>query len=399
MKYRLPILLAVAALAAGSWMIARSKLRPSTELGIRSDRGEVSVEPPSVSLATVPLATVPLATISHRANTALHPGNTPKTTIDGRELLVRSIQQLRQQPAIEARVRQRLLLYGNQFIGSGYYRQLGQGPNKFLLWELKMEINGEITSLKQVSDRRYLWIHRNFPDRTEQGLVDLRKVRQARAAAAPRPGPGSPWMAVGGLSELLQGLERYFEFSAAHSEKLGDHPVWVLEGYWKPKHLAALLPDQKGVPEQRGKPISPGNAGPRSVPSPRRRPPRLSPATLAKLPPHLPHRVVLVLGRDPVVPLFPYRIEFQRIAPGKESGAGQGPGAGNGAGQGAGGGGGAVSESIEYAPLLLMEFFEIRRASLVPEQFVFDPGDKPVVDETERYLKMLGLTSSDQSSD
>jgi hypothetical protein len=190
-----------------------------------------------------------------------------------------------------------------------------------------MEINGEITSLKQVSDRRFLWIHRNFAERTEQSLVDLRRIREARnKVASPTRLPAAPWLAVGGLPRLLQGLEVYFQFGEVRAETLGEYPVWVLEGRWAP-------------------PGPVDEAGERS--------------------PHVPDRVLLVLGRDPVLPLFPYRIEFQRDE--------------------------LVEGRNRATPLLRMEFFEIRRAPLVPEQFVFDPGDNPVTDETDRYLDMLGL--------
>lgn len=352
MNHRLPILLASGVLAAGCWAVAQGQFtNPSDSIRTR-DRGAGGQRPaaylegtqnPAGPGSTIPTPTQPGAASPpgsptpslSRPDLNPTPPAPPSSPPDGNALLRQSIRELQRQPAIECRVRQRLWLYGHQYIGSGHYRQLGQGPNKLLLWELKMEIHGEITSLKQVSDRRYLWITRNFADRTEQSLVDLRRIQKARdrSASSPAALPATPWLAVGGVPRLLEGLGDYFQFEDARSDNLGEYPVWVLEGRWAP----------------------PGRE-----------------AEDSQLPPHVPHRVRLVLGRDPVLPLFPYRIEFEREE--------------------------TVDGKSRTAPLLRMEFFEIHRAPLVPEQFAFDPGDNPVVDETERYIEILGLKEHSQEN-
>jgi hypothetical protein len=106
-------------------------------------------------------------------------------------------------------------------------------------------------------------------------------------------------MALGGLPRLLSTLDGHFAFGRAKPLVIGKLPVWSLEGQWKPKVLATLLPDQREA-------ILAGQ-----------------PAQLDKLPPHLPHGVTLILGRDEVVPLFPYSISYYRFKPvgGDPSGA------------------------------------------------------------------------------
>ncbi|MCO6456892.1 MAG: hypothetical protein J5I93_16460, partial [Pirellulaceae bacterium] len=136
-------------------------------------------------------------------------------------------------------------------------------------------------------------------------------------------------------------------------DKLGTHDVWVLEGTWKPAQLVRLLPDQK---------------------------PLLLAGQLPSgelLPPHLPQHVRLVLGRDPIVPLFPYRIEYLRQESADESASPGGAG--------------------EWQTLLVVEFFEIRRVPLVPQQFQYDPGDHSIVDETDLYLERRGLAPAKAS--
>ncbi len=272
---------------------------------------------------------------------------------DGQQLMAQAARELFQQPALEAKIRQRIDLFGHQLVGSGSYQQLGDGPEKLLRLELKLQVGNQITSLQQVSDGRFLWIRRDLPGQTSLSRIDLKQVRDAIRASGqtPAPDPGGNWMALGGLPRLLQGLNENFLFnSPPRADQVGQVPVWVLRGQWRAERLAAPLPNQRAD-------ILAG------------RPPRLE-----ELPPRLPDSVMITLGRDDVLPLFPYRIEYLR-----QDGAGQGSGAG-------------PPGIASPRSLVTMELFEVRRrADLDPRQFDYKPGDQEVADHTESYLKSLGL--------
>jgi hypothetical protein len=272
---------------------------------------------------------------------------------DGQQLMAQAARELIQQPALEAKIRQRIDLFGHQLVGSGSYQQLGDGPEKLLRLELKLQVANQVTSLQQVSDGRFLWIRRDLPEKTTLSRIDLKQVRDAIRTSGQTPAldPGGNWMALGGLPRLLHGLNENFSFAEPpRPNQVGQVPVWVLRGQWKPERLAALLPNQRAD-------ILAG------------KPPRLE-----ELPPRLPDSVVVTLGRDDVLPLFPYRIEYLR-----QDGAGQGSSAGP--------PGIAATRS-----LVTMELFEVRRrADLDPRQFDYKPGDQEVADHTELYLKSLGL--------
>jgi hypothetical protein len=358
MKHRLPIVYATSLLLAAC--CAQAEIGDFGAIAHAQPAPNALNNSPGNAPPQVPGNAPPHVPGNALGNSPANPS--PEGDLPGQPLVAESARQLLLQPALEARLRQRLWLYGHQFLGSGLYRQLGPGRNKFLQWDLKMEVNGQVTSLRQTSDRRHLWIHRNFPGQNQLSLIDLRRVEQAQAHATGPPLPQVSLGAFGGLPALLAGLDHYFLFPVAHPDRLGDLDVWVVEGAWKPERLLELLPAHEEA-------LRAGNLPP-----------------LESLPPHLPHHAVLVLGRDPVLPLFPYRIEFLRQTKPAQPGEGPPQVAANGPDRPPGQG-----SPARWEPLLRMEFFEIRRVQLSPEQFIYDPGDNQVVDETDVFLERLGL--------
>ena len=86
------------------------------------------------------------------------------------------------------------------------------------------------------------------------------------------------------------------------------------------------------------------------------------------LPQQLPQRVVLTLGHDD---LFPYRMEYLRD--GRRE----------------------AERSGAASTIATLEFFEVRLGGPIPPQrFVYQPGNRTVVDGTEAYLKQLGITDA-----
>ncbi|MBW3596827.1 MAG: hypothetical protein KY475_06070 [Planctomycetes bacterium] len=255
----------------------------------------------------------------------------------GQSLLVQAAQSLYRQPALSAKVRQRVQMFGEELVGTGSYLQLGDAPEKMLRLELKLQLAGQTSSLTHVSNGAQLWIRREVPGAAMISYVDLQRVRREMAAARETPPAdlGADWMVLGGLPALLRGLNENFQFAAARPAEFGGLGVWVIEGAWRPEALARLVPERES-------------------------------ADAASLPPELPEQVQVVLGRDD---LFPYQIEFRRSRPAPEAGEGRG-----------------------WSPLLTLELFEVQfGAQLDPLQFQFNPGEQEVADHTELYLRKLGV--------
>jgi hypothetical protein len=272
------------------------------------------------------------------------PQNAPPA---GQHLLTQAAHALHRQPALSAKIRQRVRMFGEELVGSGTYLQLGDEPDKMLRLELKLQLAGQVSTLTQVSNGAKLWTQREVGKTTMLSYVDVQRVRrEAAAARATRPADvGADWMILGGLPALLSGLGENFQFGAARPAQFSQLGVWVIEGTWRPEALARLLPEQKEA-ILAGEPLKPGS-----------------------LPQEIPEQVQVVLGRDD---LFPYQIEFRRSGPAPEAGQGR-----------------------VWTPMLTLELFEVQfGAQLDPLQFQYTHTGQEVADHTELYLRKFGMTGA-----
>ena len=316
---------------------------------------------------------------------------TPAEPPSAQQLVNQAAQNIARQPSVEAKLRQRVELFGKFLVGYGSYRQLTidhRDHRQMFRLEMKLQVADRLTSLLVVSNGTTLWIRRDYGDKQNLAYVNLGRIRELALQPAPgspetgRPETGTPetgrpetgrpenggreigpeigglptqWLAMGGLHQLLHGLSASFDFSQPVAAQIGDQPVWQLTGRWKPRMLAQLLP---GTPTE----LAPGDP--------------VGLVDLGKLPQHLPTMVVLALGRDDQFPLFPYRIEYRRL-----NGA-QRPGSA-----------GPARGPASYRAVATMELFEVRHYVVEPRDFDFQPGDQQVEDRTDVFLRRLGLAS------
>jgi hypothetical protein len=257
-------------------------------------------------------------------------------------------------PGIEASTRQKVNILGQQLVGSGTYLQLANGPRLMLRLEMKLRNAGEemtarSTSVQQISDGDTFWVRRSQGEETTLTRVNLRHLRNAASQIGPSdvPPPPTLWMALGGLPKLLAALDTHFVFDVPTATVVGIEklPVWRLEGRWKPAVLANLLPEQQQA-------ILAG-----------------APVDLSKLPPHLPHGVTLILGRDQVIPLFPYGISYYRNVTAD----------------------GTSNAPTDRQAMVTWELFDVHfRPDLDTSLFDYRPNDNQQVDErTDEYITRL----------
>lgn len=277
----------------------------------------------------------------------------------GQELVSEAAQRVFRLRSLDAKLRQRIDLFGHQLNGKGTYKQQGLGDIKLLRLELILQAADRITSLQQVCDGRFLWVWRDSPFEKSLTRTDLKEVRRAIEAqpdVAPA-GLANQWMALGGLPKLLQGLNNSYDFGPARPDQLYTAPVWVITGKIKKELLASLFPNQRDQ-------ILGGQM-----------------PNLAALPPQWPDRVVVKLGRDNALPLFPYSIEFQRTRPSKANGK-----------EGGEGRGGEPPAEDEVTSIVTIELFEVQvGVEIDPLEFRYTPGNQEVLDDTQRFLQNLGL--------
>ena len=265
----------------------------------------------------------------------------------GQEIVAHAAERMLLHPSLEAKMRQRVGIRDQYMVGSGAYLQLRHGEDVRFRLELRLPVGDRLTSLQHITDNRYLYIRRDFGEEKLVSRIDLKRVQEAKTSSDVNGIKHSyASLGAGGLSQLLHGLARNFEFEAPASETISGVNVWRLEGHWKREVLAKLFPEQA---EQ----ILAGEE-----------------AAIDKLPPQLPHRVSLVVGRDGPLPLFPYRVEFSRQEP----------------------------DEGKPHPMMIMELFEVRlRPDLDPRLFEVPDSEQDLVDETDAYLRKNGLVEDDTS--
>ena len=249
---------------------------------------------------------------------------------DGQKLVANAARRVFQEPSLEAKVRHRVDLLGHELFGTGLYQQLGAGPDKLVRFEMKTQLDDQTVTLQQISGERFFWIRKDLPQgKKKLSRVSLWQFREGvKKIEATNPLHASQcWLLLGGLSRLLEELNRGYTFGPPQAGELGSVPVWVLTGEAKPELRARLdIPVERKTPQ-------------------------------------FPVQVVLTLGRDNILPLFPYRVEYQR-----------------------------TNKSGVLEPLMTMELYEVRRRNdLDPRSFEYNPGDQEVEDITRPFLLRLGI--------
>ncbi len=304
-------------------------------------------------LASVDLNAQPTAQIARKD--APRPTGQLSSADQANQLVASASRQMMRLPSVQAKVRQRVNLYGQELSGSGTYHQLRtQSDGLLLRLELKLTVSHQVASILQVCDGKYMWTRRELPNNKSLSTVNLTRVRNAleKSKKTLLVDPASNWMMLGGLSRLLDGLSNNFTFQSATASEIGGVAVWEVRGTWRKERLAKIAPKfQQAILND-------------------------DPAVLQQLPGHLPHEVVLVLGRDArILPLFPYRIDYIRQ---KSRGEGE-------------------AIQVERQSIATLELFEVSRPNQMDARmFRFDPIDQDISDQTDLYLESIGL--SDQKS-
>jgi hypothetical protein len=260
-------------------------------------------------------------------------------------LLREAVRNIEAHESISAKVRHETDLFDKHLVGSGTYREVRGDDVRRMRLELRTQLGEQTSSLVQVCDGKYLWIHKNLGAEAKLGRVDVaqatRAIQKSDAAAAQ---PGA-LPSLGGLARLLRGIDAAFEFTAVESGHWGKEkqPVWRFQGQWKRGQLVRLLPNQKETIEKGESP------------------------DLSKLAEHLPDQVVLLLRQED---LFPCRVEYRRTLPEKQ----------------------ILPGGPNTRALVAMDLFEIHVGGRIdPSYFIYSPGDIEITDQTAAFLRSLGV--------
>lgn len=259
------------------------------------------------------------------------------------EVVQRAIVYLESLRSIQAQTRQYVSLFGKELVGAGVYLEQRTPNGLELRLELRMQRGDETSTLLQVCDRRYLWLCRDKESPVRIDVVQVARALEERGDL-PQPGRIGPWPGLGGLPKLLRGLNANFDFTSIEETRLGQQlPAYQLQGVWKQEKLCEIIPEEAGA-VRAGKPVN-----------------------LDKIPPHLPHYVVLFLEKEN---LFLRRIEYRRRPSTQDQQQGRA--------------GDQTIVSMDLRDVVL-------NAPINPAQFVYSPGNREFTDQTDRFLEGLGL--------
>jgi hypothetical protein len=228
-------------------------------------------------------------------------------------------------------------LFGQQLIGWGSYLQVGEGEDKLLRYEMRVQTDEHTISFLHVADGRFLWTRHEMPDGVDLGRVDLKRLRRDLAGATVSPSSRDPsiWMTLGGLYQLLAGLDSNFQFGPTQLTAVGKTEMLSLEGTWNPQTPPSESTADQATPDG----------------------------------PHIPQRVHVLLRRED---LFPYRIEYFRSDAAKQH-QGEHDGEGN-----------------SRKTLARIEFHDVNlRAGIDPLRFVYKPDETQIEDRTQAMLDAL----------
>lgn len=138
--------------------------------------------------------------------------------------------------SIEANLLEQVLISDPPIRMTGRYLEQGRKTRLELHVRLKGDSQG---SLLEVSDGNLLWSQTAFGD-TKQ--VTFRNVKDIAIALADQPslssGGGPLDLGLGGLSGLMNSLQRTMQFDQLREESKKDEHWVIIQGKWKPEYAA-----------------------------------------------------------------------------------------------------------------------------------------------------------------
>jgi hypothetical protein len=253
----------------------------------------------------------------------------PTSPPDSNALLAQAAAGLLALPALDAEFRFRVHLLGEVLPGTGHYRQANHGGEPLFRLDLRTQLEDSVVTQQIIGNAEYLWIRREGTLQPQPVVrIDWKQIRRlARQRYGGVPPSASPaLLSLVALPKQLTSLQAWYAFTPPQEVSAAGRSVYVLTGQLRAELLQSQLQTTNPAVDQ------------------------------------IPNVVRVTLGRDPALPLFPYRIEYLK------------------------------QHGRELDPLLVLDYYSIQlQPELDPHLFEYLPGDQEVEDQTGPYLQRLGL--------
>ena len=311
-------------------------------------------QPAALATATASAAVSAPAT---QASAATPPGQASASSQQAESLMLEVRNLVDGADSIECSTSHQIHLFDRQILGTGHYYQQGHGFRRLTRSERNSQVGDRTDTSFELCDGAYFWTFRGTTTVGTLTQVNLQRVRQAwDDARAANPQLWNREPAISGLPRLIDALIENFRFERIAPGHIGQRPVWIVYGSWKPDKLAAAIPDQKANIEA-GRPID-----------------------LKRLPTQLPEHIVFEVAQDNPR-FFPCRLAYFR------------PVGNSLTEQGRGGEGGAPPG---YRAIVTINWFDVKiNQPIDPQKFVYQPSGQ-AADATTQCLKELHLLTTAQ---
>src|SRR5688572_15573295 len=139
--------------------------------------------------------------------------------VRGQELVAQAAKRVATEVAISAEMRYRIDAFGHQLVGTGNYLQYGEGAEKLVRLDLRMQVGDKPATVQEIRGEESYWVRRDVPPAPPTlGRVDLRQLRKSLSQSTVPTGsdvlPQGDWIMLGGLARLVTTLEQNFDFGA-----------------------------------------------------------------------------------------------------------------------------------------------------------------------------------------
>jgi hypothetical protein len=163
------------------------------------------------------------------------PSSRPADATASGEALIRQVaQRMNAHHALHTQLHQHVDLFGQRLSGTGVYWQKASARGLLVRLDWEVQVGERTASVQHIRNGRFLWIRRDLLADPAWERVDLDR---AHAALLQQPLHAPPAflandLAIFGLPHLLERLVRFYRFDMLRAARLGDQPVWVVEGQW-----------------------------------------------------------------------------------------------------------------------------------------------------------------------
>jgi hypothetical protein len=181
------------------------------------------------------------------------PSSRPADATASGEALIRQVaQRMNAHHALQTQLQQHVDLFGQRLSGTGVYWQKASARGLLVRLDWEVQIGERTARVQHIRNGRFVWIWRDLLADPVWERIDLDRAHAALLQQSVQDPPAflANDLAIFGLPHLLERLVQFYRFDTPRAARLGDQPVWVVEGQWNPPEEASELTNRRPKTQQ-----------------------------------------------------------------------------------------------------------------------------------------------------